>query len=102
MTIVQPGNREHYDFIVHGGGGTFFDFNQYSIFNQLINKFMQNIGYKNCIRIDKVLRKLLNRNRISSYKRVGWGIGVGTYTSGSKKLRDNISTLLDFNTINSS
>lgn len=99
INIVKPGNRDHYDVIIHGGGGTFFDFNQYGMIDRFINILIMGIGLKNTVKIDKIVRNLLNKQRISSDKRLGWGIGVGTYSTGSKKLRDNLSVLLDFDTL---
>ncbi len=99
INIVEPGHRDHYDLIVHGGGGTFFDFSRYSIIDRFINHIIKVIGYKKFVTVDRLLRNLLNKKRVSADQRIGLGIGVGTYNSGSKKLRDNISVLLDFDTL---
>lgn len=99
LRIVQPGNREHFDLIVHGGGGTFFDFNRYELIERVIHNTIRFVGFRNFANLDKIIRSLLGKQRFSAKKRLGWGIGVGTYSFGSIKLRHHVTTLLDFNAL---
>ena len=99
VRIIQPGNRECFDLIVHGGGGTFFDFEQGSFFDLCINRLIRLLGFKNYVLLDRFVRDKCGKQRLSAKKRLGWGGGVGTYTSSSKKLRHHIPTLLDFDVL---
>lgn len=96
VKIVQPGSRECFDVIVHGGGGTYFDFDQGRFLDDVLNRLISLIGFKNYVSLDRFIREKGGKQRLSAKKRIGWGIGVGTYTSSSKKLKHHISTLLDF------
>ncbi len=99
VSIIVPGDKGHYDVIIHGGGGTFFDFGNYGILNHIINQLIKTIGFKKYVTLDRFVRKLFNKQRLSADKRLGWGIGVGAYTSSSVKLRQNLPILLDFDAL---
>lgn len=99
IRIIEPGNREHFDVIIHGGGGTLFDFKEYGFMDYMINTFIKVIGFSNYQKLESLIRNMTNKKNISSTKRYGFGIGVGTYTKSSKKLKYNIPTLLDFDSL---
>ena len=94
--ILRPGDREHFDLIVHGGGGTFFDYGRYGIRDRLLDKVIGFAGFRTYAAFDRSARAALGKKRLSANRRLGWGIGVGTYAPGSRKLRHNILALLDF------
>jgi len=96
LMIGEVSSGEHYDLIVHGGGGTFFDFTPSTLSDTLINRLIRLIGYPLYTKLNLALRKMLNRELISTDKRVGFGIGVGTYTSSSAKFKHNIPVLSTF------
>lgn len=96
LRILQPGDREHFDLIIHGGGGTFFDFGNYGYVNRILNQSIKLAGFANYALFDKLVRAVLGKPRISAKERLGWGVGVGTYATGSNKLRKNIPTIVDF------
>jgi len=99
VRVVAPGERGHYDLIVHGGGGTFFDFGSYGLVDRVFNRLIGLVGARNFVAFDRFVRTLVGRRRPSAERRIGWGIGVGTYMAGSRKLRDNLPTLLDFDSL---
>lgn len=99
LQIMRPGDREHFDLIVHGGGGTFFDFRSYGLVDRIIDKMIRIAGFGSYTAFDRYARKLFRKQRLSAEKRIGWGLGVGTYSVGSRKLRQNIPTLLDFDSL---
>jgi len=99
IRLIQPGYQGHFDLIVHGGGGTFFDFGNFGLVDRVINQVVEFAGFDKYTFFEQNIRKLLGVQRLSAEKRLGWGIGVGTYSAGSKKLRHNISTLLDFDAL---
>ena len=96
VCVVRPGERAHYDLIVHGGGGTFHDYGSYSLQDSFINWSIKAMGPKAYVALDKALRSLTGKKRVSGDRRVGLGIGVGTYTSDSRRLRHAIPILIDF------
>jgi polysaccharide pyruvyl transferase WcaK-like protein len=99
VRIIQPGAREHFDLIVHGGGGTFFDFSHYGPIDRIIDKTIRIAEFNYYAALDRSLRALFGKQSLTATTRFGLGIGVGTYSAGSKKLRQNILTLLDFDTL---
>ena len=96
LRILKPGDRENFDLIIHGGGGTFFDFTNHGVVSLTCNAVIKLIGFGNYAAFDRFVRKICGKQRLSAKRRIGWGIGVGTYTLSSNKLRHNIPTLLDF------
>jgi hypothetical protein len=48
------------------------------------------------VAFDQRIRALVDRKRISSDVRLGWGIGVGTFSPGSRKLRHALPSLMQF------
>jgi polysaccharide pyruvyl transferase WcaK-like protein len=99
IRVIHLGNREHFDVIIHGGGGTFFDFKKYGLVNYSINSFIKMINFSNYQKLDFFIRKITNKKSISASKRYGFGIGIGTYTNSSQKLKYNIPILLDFDSL---
>lgn len=96
VKIVASGHRGHYDLIIHGGGGTFFDFKNHGMTDWIINILIQIIGLDLYYFLEGFIRIILGKKRTSTSKRLGIGIGVGTYTKSSKKLKHNILVLMEF------
>ena len=96
LRILKFGDRENFDLIIHGGGGTFFDFTNHGAVGLISNVAIKLMGFGNYAAFDRFVRKILGKQRFSAKRRIGWGIGVGTYTSSSNKLKHHIPALLDF------
>lgn len=93
---VPFGTRDRHRLIIHGGGGTFFDFIEHSFGARFVNAALLSGGASVFVRAEEMLRKVLKRPRMSAQTRIGFGIGVGTFTDGSKKLLDALPLLTDF------
>ncbi|GIX30313.1 MAG: polysaccharide pyruvyl transferase CsaB [Porticoccaceae bacterium] len=76
VEIVRFGARSRHRLLVHGGGGTFFDYGRHGPWARL--------------------RGVLGRPRLSGERRVGLGIGVGRYDPGSRRLLEDLPVLADF------
>lgn len=90
------GTRDRHRLILHGGGGTFFDFALGGTIDKFLNRLLLAGGTTNYVRVEAALRRLARRPRMSADVRLGMGIGVGTFTSGSRKLREALPLLCDF------
>lgn len=99
VEIIAPGTRGHYDMIVHGGGGVFFDFARHGMTDRLLERSIRLIGLRSFVRLEHFARTFLNRPRLSADARIGLGIGVGTFTPGSPKLRQDLPILADFDSL---
>ncbi|QCK16486.1 polysaccharide pyruvyl transferase family protein [Mangrovivirga cuniculi] len=86
--VVNWENTGNYSYLVHGGGGTYFDFKKGSFKNLVINSFIKTIGIKNYSTFFTYLKRIMGRPILSFKKRLGIGIGVGSFTSTSRKFRD--------------
>lgn len=84
------------DWIIHGGGGVFFDFQHGTAKYSWLNRAIQTIGYSSYRKFHRIYRQLRRVREINSIFRAGLGIGVGTYTSSSRKFYVDILTLADF------
>jgi len=96
MNPVSFGTRDIHQLIIHGGGGTFFDFSPHSLADRGVNSVLLSGGTRGFVRIDRALRRLTNRSRMSALNRIGLGLGIGTFTPGSKKLLAALPLLDDF------
>ncbi len=77
VTIIDWTYKGHFDLIVSGGGGIYFDYQKGGIHYQLINTFLRILGANKAYQLEKLLRKLLNKpSHLTCDKRVGFGIGL--------------------------
>lgn len=96
VRVLKPGRHGRFDVIVHGGGGVFFDFGTHGMQQKIFEKLAFALGMRTYLIAEKMLRILVGKPRTSATRRIGMGIGVGTYACGSPKLRENLPTLADF------
>jgi polysaccharide pyruvyl transferase WcaK-like protein len=96
VTVLPPGRHGHFDLIVHGGGGVFFDFKEYGLCARMKEYALRAIGFSRYVVLEKYARVLTNKPHSSANVRVGLGIGVGTYSVGSPRLRERLPVLADF------
>lgn len=96
VTLLPSGRHGHFDLIAHGGGGVFFDFSAYGLGARLKEYALRAMGFRRYVALEKWARKLLHKPRTSADLRVGFGIGVGTYSTGSPRLRERLPVLADF------
>lgn len=94
--ILPPGRHGHFDMIVHGGGGVFFDFAAYDSWQHAAEYALRLVGFRCYVLLEKALRVVCNKRRSAAKVRVGLGIGVGTYSPGSPRLRERLPILADF------
>ncbi len=93
------GTRDRHRLILHGGGGTFFDFAGHSGLRRATNAMLLPGGAATLVRAEAALRRLTGRPRMSARTRFGLGIGIGTFAPGSPKLRDALPVLADFDAL---
>lgn len=93
VNLLESGQQKHFDMIVHGGGGVFFDFSAYGTLHKALERILPFGLY---LSLEKFARKLLCRPRITAPVRVGLGVGVGTYSPGSPRVRHSLPILADF------
>lgn len=96
VILLTSSIHGHFDRIVHGGGGVFFDFNRYGIAARLREVLTYSLGFQAYLAAERLLRRILGKPRIRATHRIGIGIGVGTFAPGSAKLREKLPLLADF------
>ncbi len=84
------------EYIIHGGGGVYFDFKEGNLINAAVNSFIKIIGYDRYRRLYQGYQSARKRRTLLSGKRIGVGIGVGTFTDSSPKFYSSILSLSDF------
>lgn len=96
VRIINYAVREHFDVIIHGGGGVHYDYEPgnffYCILNRLILLRPSWFG-----KLFNLYKKIKNKEHITGTCRVGIGIGIGTFTQSSKKLYSNLDVLSGYN-----
>ena len=85
-TLLRPARHGHFDLIVHGGGGVFYDFAEHSIKHRTLERVFILLGMRIFVSLEKCVRAITNKRRTFANRRIGLGIGVGTFSAGSPKL----------------
>lgn len=93
------GTRDRHRLLLHGGGGNFFDFAPHGPLTRAVNAVLMAGGKKAFLRLDANLRRLVDRPHLSARTRLGLGLGIGTFTAGSPRLRDVLPVLADFDAL---
>jgi polysaccharide pyruvyl transferase WcaK-like protein len=93
------GTREQHRLVIHGGGGTFFDFDDHGTLARVYNSLLFAGGARAFVGCESMLRKLAGRPRLAARTRIGLGLGVGTFTPGSARLREALPVLADFDAL---
>ena len=96
VQIVDDDTDVEAAWIVHGGGGVFFDFKKGPSRFYGLNRLIRFFGYGSYRKAYRFFRKWRGRRGIESRYRVGLGIGVSTYTPSSAKFHQDILFLSDF------
>lgn len=96
IEIISNHESVQADWIIHGGGGVYFDFKKGGIKYKWLNSLIKLIGLKGFQKIYKKYRSIRGTLGAQTHFRGGFGIGVGTYTPSSQRLYSDILDLLDF------
>lgn len=98
-TILTPAYHGKFDAIIHGGGGVFFDYAHHGALATLIGSMIEKIGFSHYLYAEHMLRTLLNKPRTTAVRRVGLGIGVGTFSAGSTRLLHKLPLIADMDAL---
>lgn len=96
VTLLKPDRHGHFDLIVHGGGGVFFDLKPHGLWSRMIEYAVCRIGFRTFLRIDAIARAITHKQRTSAPCRVALGVEVGAFSPGSPRMRANLPILADF------
>lgn len=86
-----------YDLVVDGGGGVFFDFEEGPRALTLVNTVARAVPTRWLREARRAYRVLRGTHGADSARRVGVGIGVGTFTKSSRKFLRARSSLGEYN-----
>lgn len=96
IKIVNSTHNLKVDWIIHGGGGVFFDFTKHSLKYALLNTCIRLMGYSLYGQLYNAFRRLQRHGMVEQKARAGIGIGVGTYTLSSNRFFSDILALSTF------
>jgi polysaccharide pyruvyl transferase WcaK-like protein/glycosyltransferase involved in cell wall biosynthesis len=99
VDILAPDRHAHFDRIVHGGGGVFFDFRRYGFGYRFAEALLKRFGFPLALNGERILRRACNKPRVSTSRRLGLGIGIGTFSSGSPRLWRSLPILAEFDAL---
>jgi polysaccharide pyruvyl transferase WcaK-like protein len=92
--LVDWTSTESYDLLVDGGGGVYFDNKHGGITKSILNYLTRFLGASIIHLVDRVLRKLLKREKkIKFNRRIGIGIGIGPYSRDSSLLYHHLTEI---------
>ncbi|HET8861517.1 polysaccharide pyruvyl transferase family protein [Marivirga sp.] len=92
-SIITSASRINVDWIVHGGGGIYFDFKESGFKYRFLNFIINTIGINIYTIIYNFLLKILCKKRVTYKNRLGFGVGIGTFTKSSNKFHKSILSL---------
>lgn len=92
IRTINYSAREHFDFIVHGGGGVHYDYDEGNFFFSILNRIILSRPSW-FIKFFQFYKALKKKENISTTYRIGLGIGVGTFTPSSRKFYTNLPIL---------
>lgn len=96
VKIEKSNEQLDVDCVIHGGGGVYFDFKKGNLKFKVLNQVIRILSYSVYRKIYFSIQGWRNNQGIVSKTRIGLGIGIGTYTSSSKKFYADILSLSDF------
>lgn len=96
IVLAAPDRHAHYDLIVHGGGGVFFDFASYGLARRLGEMAVRGIGFPAFLALEAAARRLTGKSLPTTKRRVGLGIGVGRFSAGSPRMLKALPVLASF------
>lgn len=96
VECINYSARQHFDLIVHGGGGVHYDFDSGNWKFGMLNRVIGILGVESFLRVFNAYKRLKNAERITTNFRMGLGIGVGTFTRSSKRYYSNLPILGDY------
>lgn len=87
VRLIDWTHTEHFDLVIDGGGGVYFDANNGSMLRKSLNHILKFIGSARVSYLDKLIRTLLGKKKRLSYnRRIAFGVGIGPYTKSSTLL----------------
>ncbi len=97
---VEPLSPEpQADLVVHGGGGTYYDYQGGNFPSFLLNRVIDLFGHRFFRNGLYVYRRIKGWPANPQYGRIALGVGIGNFTAGSGKYYQKISELNGFNII---
>ena len=96
VKIIKSNEQLEADFVIHGGGGVYFDFKKGNLIFRTLNLFIRIVSYRVYRKFYFGVQRWRNNRGIIAKIRIGLGIGIGTYTPSSRKFYADILSLSDY------
>jgi polysaccharide pyruvyl transferase WcaK-like protein len=96
VKTVRSNENIHADWIIHGGGGIYFDFKEGSKKSLALNKIIRLTGFQSFRSMYRLYRNMRGNSGITATRRAGLGIGIGTYTASSRRFYGDIVPLAEY------
>ncbi len=100
VEVIDWTYEGNFDLIFHGGGGIYFDYEEGGKLNACINFLCLLLGAHYVSKVDSFLRWTFRKpRRVGTTKKVGAGIGIGTYPKRSKMLYRHMADIGAFDAL---
>jgi polysaccharide pyruvyl transferase WcaK-like protein len=99
MGILPIAPEPQADLMVHGGGGTFYDYHSGGLTYQLLNRLIGTMGVASFKKGLTHYRQLKGWSYSQDTRRIALGIGVSTFTTDSKKYYHKVVELSSLDVI---
>ncbi|MBL6446872.1 polysaccharide pyruvyl transferase family protein [Fulvivirga sp. 29W222] len=95
--IIDYKANKHFDFLIDGGGGVYFDFATGTTLSAVRNKVIDIIGHSTFSSVLNFYKRFKGTPGVTATYQLGVGIGVGTFTKSSNRYPDSVRKLSAYN-----
>ena len=94
VKIIDWTYKGHFDMVIDGGGGVYFDYSVAGTVKKIINKFVSFFSPESIFSSEKILRKVMHKeSRLSFDRRYAIGTNIGPFSTDSKRFLSLYSLL---------
>jgi polysaccharide pyruvyl transferase WcaK-like protein len=100
LKVIDWTSKQHFDLVFNGGGGLYYDYNKGGLYHRIINQVVANFSPQQLNKIETITRVLLRKRLNLSYdRRIGFGLGLGSFTPSAPSLTRKFSEIGSFDTL---
>jgi polysaccharide pyruvyl transferase WcaK-like protein len=94
VNIIDWTYKGHFDLVFNGGGGLYYDYDDGGVGFKFLNNFFNLFSPQQVYKTEQVVRKLLGKRlNLSFDRRVGFGLGLGSFTPSAPSFVRNLSEI---------
>jgi polysaccharide pyruvyl transferase WcaK-like protein len=94
VQIIDWTFEGNFDLVFNGGGGIYFDYSKGGLKFSFLNALLSNLRFATITWIDALVRGSVRKpHKLSYFKRIGLGLGIGPFSSSSTLMYSKLAEL---------